>query len=416
MEGERSDRAVVGHPVVVTLPRHATTSSTLQPPLWYRYFCIILGTATAISILFTIISVTITEHGRHAPSEFSVTSVLSALPMTDVSASHVRINMNITLSVRNREDDTSLYYDLVHAGLLYKDVFLANTTIDSFYQGKKDITAVEARFWAPAVNVDAWVRHAMAAESSDGAVEFNMVVEATVGLSLGTPTRKLKLVTAMCEGVMVDATTGSMQGEKNKCEPYPDPRAAFLRRLVVIIAASFIIAGTIVFIVWLVLRPRVPEFRVDSVSLSNFNLSSTSSLLTGNWDVKFAVSNPNHKISLYYDHIAASVFYKDESLSETTVAPFDQGTRNQTTVTATFSAAARYVDKKAADSILSDRTSRGSVDFNVRMVARVRLKAGSWQERRRFMRVYCGNLAVGLSSSSVGGTMVGGARECKVGL
>ncbi|XP_057483461.1 NDR1/HIN1-like protein 10 isoform X2 [Actinidia eriantha] len=181
-------------------------------------------------------------------------------------------------------------------------------------------------------------------------------------------------------------------------QPYPDPRAAFLRRLVVIIAASFIIAGTIVFIVWLVLRPRVPEFRVDSVSLSNFNLSSTSSLLTGNWDVKFAVSNPNHKISLYYDHIAASVFYKDESLSETTVAPFDQGTRNQTTVTATFATAARYVDKKAADSILSDRTSRGIVDFNVRMVARVRLKAGSWQERRRFMRVYCGNLAVGLSS------------------
>ncbi|PSR89828.1 hypothetical protein CEY00_Acc30021 [Actinidia chinensis var. chinensis] len=199
-------------------------------------------------------------------------------------------------------------------------------------------------------------------------------------------------------------------------QPNPDPRAAFLRRLVVIIAASFIIAGTVVFIVWLILRPRVPEFRVDSVSLSNFNLSSTSSLLTGNWDVKFAVSNPNHKISLYYDHIEASVFYKDESLSETTVAPFDQGTRNQTVVRATFAAAARYVDKKAADSINSDRTSRGSVDFNVRMVARVRLKAGSWRERHRFMRVYCGNLAVGLSSNSAGGTMVGGARECKVGL
>ncbi|PSR86449.1 hypothetical protein CEY00_Acc32071 [Actinidia chinensis var. chinensis] len=221
MEGERSDRAVVGHPVVVTLPRHATTSSTPlpSPPMRNRYFCIIMGTATAISLLLTIIPIIITEHGSHALSEFSVTSVLSALPMTDVSASHVRINMNITFSVRNRfEDDTSLYYDLVHAGLLYKDVFLANTTIDSFYQGKKDITAVEARFWAPAVIVDAWVRHAMAAESSDGAVEFNMVVEATVGLSLGTPTRKLKLVTAMCEGVRVDAATGSMQGEKNKCE------------------------------------------------------------------------------------------------------------------------------------------------------------------------------------------------------
>ncbi|KAF5949834.1 hypothetical protein HYC85_011827 [Camellia sinensis] len=51
-------------------------------------------------------------------------------------------------------------------------------------------------------------------------------------------------------------------------QPYPDLPATFLRRLFGILIASFIIVATIAFIVWLILRPRLPEFQVDSLSLS----------------------------------------------------------------------------------------------------------------------------------------------------
>ncbi|XAR59638.1 hypothetical protein NMG60_11015546 [Bertholletia excelsa] len=197
--------------------------------------------------------------------------------------------------------------------------------------------------------------------------------------------------------------------------PYPDRRATFLRRLFGIFIASFIIAGTIGFIVWLVLRPRLPEFRVDSVSLSNFNLSSSSSQITGNWDVQFTARNPNHKISLYYDHIDASVSYKSERLSETRMAPFAQGKRNQTAVRATFVAALAYVDKSVVDGITKERT-RGNVNFNVRMVARVRFKGSVWRDRRRFLSVYCGDLVVGVSAKNGGGTLTTAPRPCNVGL
>ncbi|CAH2049773.1 unnamed protein product [Thlaspi arvense] len=196
-------------------------------------------------------------------------------------------------------------------------------------------------------------------------------------------------------------------------QPYPSPRATFLRRLFAILVATLIIAGTIVFIIWIVLRPRLPHFQVDSVTLSNFNLSS-SSLITGNWDVRFTVRNPNHKLSLYYDNIDAFIYYKGESLAETTLPPFVQGKKNQTAMRATFAASSAYVDKWVVDDINGDKAKGASVSFNARMLARIRYKSGLWA-RRRFWRIYCGELPVSLSANGTGGTLVGGTKECRVG-
>lgn len=201
--------------------------------------------------------------------------------------------------------------------------------------------------------------------------------------------------------------------------PYvPDPRAAFARRFFAVLIASFLVALTVALALWLVLRPRLPDFTLSSLSLSNLNLSS--SLLTADFAVDFNVANPNKKITFYYDHLRAAVYYSDsdDSLAETALPPFFQPTRNQTTVRATFATAGAYVDKSVAEGI---NGSKGSVSFNIRVVARVRLKAGWWRARERYLRVYCGDLAVAMNSSRSGsggggGTLVGGPRECRVAL
>lgn len=219
----------------------------------------------------------------------------------------------------------------------------------------------------------------------------------------------------------------------NTSYPYPNPnlhpnpnpyydttaanrRATLLRRIFAAIIAAVIITGTIIFIMWLVLRPRIPEFSIDTLTLTNFNVSPSSALITGNWDVRFTVRNPNKKITLVYDQIQAFIFYRYDSLSSTTVPPFVQGTKNQTQVRATFAASSAYAGRRAVDGIASERT-RGSVSFNVRIVARVRFKAGAWRARRRFLRVLCGDLLVGVPSNGTaagGGSLTGGPRGCRV--
>ncbi|XP_055835556.1 NDR1/HIN1-like protein 10 [Solanum dulcamara] len=196
--------------------------------------------------------------------------------------------------------------------------------------------------------------------------------------------------------------------------PYAAQRTTFLRRVIGIAIASMVIAGTFVFILWLVLRPRLPEFRVDSMSVSNLNL--TNSLISANWDLRFTVRNPNKKMTLYYDDVAAAVFYDDVSLSDTTVPPFFQDKRVETIQKASFATAGAYVDNRFFDMMNKERSRRGAIGFNVRMVARVRFKAGAWRARRRFVRVYCKDLSVGVGSKNSSGTLLGGARQCRVGV
>ncbi|GMH11138.1 hypothetical protein Nepgr_012979 [Nepenthes gracilis] len=199
--------------------------------------------------------------------------------------------------------------------------------------------------------------------------------------------------------------------------PYYDisQRATFYRRLLAVIIALFIIFGVALFITWLVLRPRLPEFRVDSLSVSQFKLSSSPSQISGKWDVLFTVSNPNTKMHVYYDAIDAFLYYKSELLAQNQLVPFDQGTKSQTNVSTELVAASAYVDGKVVSAINSDR-SHGSVNFNVKLLAIVRFKAGAWRARKRWLKVYCDNLTVGVSSNDAKGTLTGGSRKCDVGL
>lgn len=217
-------------------------------------------------------------------------------------------------------------------------------------------------------------------------------------------------------------TTSTAAYYYNNNNPYyhqPNPYAAdqrntFLRRVIVFAIASLVIAGTFVFIVWLILRPKLPEFRIDSLSLSNLKLNN--SLITANFDLRFTVRNPNKKMTLYYDDVAAAVYYDYVSLSDTTVPPFFQEKRAETGQKASFATSGAYVDSRAFDEMNRERARRGAIGFNVRMFARVRFKAGAWRARRRFVRVYCKDLSVGVPTNKSSGNLLGGSRQCRVGL
>ena len=191
---------------------------------------------------------------------------------------------------------------------------------------------------------------------------------------------------------------------------------AFVRTFLIAMIVVFISMGVIIFILWLVLRPRLPEFRVDSLSLTNFSSSDTS--VSGNWDVRFSAYNPNKKLSIYYDTVDSSVFYRTEFIADTRIPPFKQSKRNQTFVDASFAARDAYVDRRALGDINADRT-RGTLSFNVKLLARAEFKTGGWRARNKIVRVWCQSLVVSISSSNTsasGSGKLGAPKDCQVGL
>ncbi|KAK4762330.1 hypothetical protein SAY87_013683 [Trapa incisa] len=197
-------------------------------------------------------------------------------------------------------------------------------------------------------------------------------------------------------------------------QQYPR-RSSFIRYFLVAMIAFFVITGCIFFIVWLVLRPRIPEFSVQSVKVSNFSVVDTMRV-SGTWQVGLLAANPNKKMKISYDNINAGLYYKSEFITITRIPPFDQGTRNQTALDVFFSADNAYVITRAVNELNSDR-AKGNVAFQIKGMAWVRFSSGWWRVRRRELRFWCVDLAVGLSSSSNGtANLVGAQRNCKVSI
>ncbi|XVE59636.1 hypothetical protein DITRI_Ditri05aG0062000 [Diplodiscus trichospermus] len=190
--------------------------------------------------------------------------------------------------------------------------------------------------------------------------------------------------------------------------PPQNPRPTFFRRLLVAFAIVLIIFGTILLIVWLVVRPKFPDFSIQSLSPSNFNASNQR--VNATWNAQFQVSNQNKKLSLSYDDVVSSIFHKDNFLTETRIGPFVQGTRNVSTVEASYSVVDSFVEGKVVDEMNGER-SRGQIKFNVKVLADVAFRYGGWRGRRRILRVWCNDVA--LTGSS--GELTGGPNKCSVG-
>lgn len=195
--------------------------------------------------------------------------------------------------------------------------------------------------------------------------------------------------------------------------PYqPNPSSTFFRKILIFTITFFFIFGAVLLIVWLVVRPRLPDFEITSLSVTN--LTATDSHVTGTWDARFHSSNPNKKMTVSYYDVVSSIFFKSNYLTRTQIAPFRQDTGAQTNLTAIFSVIDSYVDSKVVGDINSER-SHGTIYFNVKLEAIAGYRYGWWRIRRRVLGVWCDSVPTNVSSSG-SGSMVGGSRKCRVGM
>ncbi|KAL0369487.1 UNVERIFIED_CONTAM: hypothetical protein Sangu_0266800 [Sesamum angustifolium] len=94
------------------------------------------------------------------------------------------------------------------------------------------------------------------------------------------------------------SSVNAYYSQNNPYYQQPDPniarRATFLRRVLAFVIGLIVVFAAITFIVWLVLRPQLPEFRVDSFSVSNFTLGNNS-LISFTSEVRLTARNPNRR-------------------------------------------------------------------------------------------------------------------------
>ncbi|XP_059623308.1 NDR1/HIN1-like protein 6 [Cornus florida] len=142
----------------------------------------------------------------------------------------------------------------------------------------------------------------------------------------------------------------------------------FLLILQIIIIA--LLAG----IIFLIFRPKLPKYSIDSLRITQFTLNTDNSLYA-TFNVNITARNPNKKIGIYYEGGSnIGVWYTGTKLCEGSLPKFYQGHRNTTVLDVALTGQTQNANNLLSS--LQAQQQTGSIPLNLRVKVPVRIKLG----------------------------------------
>ncbi|RDY11281.1 NDR1/HIN1-like protein 6, partial [Mucuna pruriens] len=160
----------------------------------------------------------------------------------------------------------------------------------------------------------------------------------------------------------------------------------FLSKTVISFAIIFLIFDVV--ILWVVIKPQLPSFQLNSAVVSSLS-TTTDAELTAVFDVAVIVRNPNHDLHVSYKSVEVAAWFGHRSIASASVEPFWQVAGSETPVRARFGVERKPFPRGVINGV-GEQRGRGSVDFGVTMVARVKFWWGPIvRTRARSLTVEC---------------------------
>ncbi|KAF3442735.1 hypothetical protein FNV43_RR16652 [Rhamnella rubrinervis] len=191
--------------------------------------------------------------------------------------------------------------------------------------------------------------------------------------------------------------------------------SAFIRGFLIMLIILVTITCVSSIIVWMILRPETPVFKLETLAVSNFN--SSTSHFSANWDSNITVENPNHKLKVYFDRIHSFVYYREDFMSSAAADPLLIPTKGHHVMKlkmATNNSDEHVVGNWVMEDIVRQRNS-GTVSFNIRLLIYTTFKSGGWWTRQATLKVFCDDKKVNFVGNETNGVLIGGNNsQCDV--
>ncbi|KAG6522900.1 NDR1/HIN1-like protein 3 [Zingiber officinale] len=147
---------------------------------------------------------------------------------------------------------------------------------------------------------------------------------------------------------------------------------------------SLVIAlGVVILVLWLVFRPNQPKARVETASLTQFDLAN-STTLSYNLSFDLTVRNPNRRMSFYYDRLEARAEYDGDRFGFTNLPTFYQGHKNTTVIRTIHFGGTQPMFGDSVDETYRRERSEGFYYIDVKVRAKMRVKV--WIFKLRYNR------------------------------
>ncbi|CAL5362740.1 unnamed protein product [Camellia sinensis] len=173
-----------------------------------------------------------------------------------------------------------------------------------------------------------------------------------------------------------------------------------------------IVVGITCGILYLVFRPKLPNYSVDSLSISDLRLINFGMSLYAKFDVKITATNSNKKIGIYYEKGSQlSVWYSDTNLCQGTLPKFYQGHQNTTHLDVALTGQTQYASTLMT--ALQQQQQTGRIPLDLKIDVPVSVKLGKLKLRKVRVLGTCLLVVDSLSANSLISIK---ASTCKFGL
>lgn len=227
--------------------------------------------------------------------------------------------------------------------------------------------------------------------------------------------------TAAAANISLPPTKSQLHGPNR---PTYRPRAAPPRRrssnrccctlfcwLILILFILIILLGAAGAVLYFLYHPQRPSFTVTSLKLSTFKLSSSSSTLTSKFQLTLSATNPNKKITFFYQPTSVNILTGDMDVGDGVIPSFEHGKENTTVLKIPV---ARSGEVAADDAVKGSLKSKSALALKVKMETKVEAKMGMFRTPRVGIRVLCDGIQVTLPAGEKPATASAVNSACAV--
>ncbi|KAK7269019.1 hypothetical protein RIF29_21734 [Crotalaria pallida] len=184
--------------------------------------------------------------------------------------------------------------------------------------------------------------------------------------------------------------------------PAPKKRSCFCKCIcwtITLLVLIIIILAASVGILYLIFKPKLPNYSVDTLRISDLRLNFDMSLYA-KFDVKITATNPNKKIGIYYEKGGKlSVWFTNTRLCEGSLPKFYQGHQNKTVLNVSLNGQVQSGTTLMA--ALQQQQQTGRVPLDLKVHAPVAIKLGRLKLRKVKVLGECQLVVDSLSSNNL---------------
>jgi hypothetical protein len=142
-----------------------------------------------------------------------------------------------------------------------------------------------------------------------------------------------------------------------------------------VVAIVLVVAlGATAGILYAVFRPKIPTFNVDRLTVTRFDVNTTTAVVTDAFEVQVTANNPNRRIGVYYDGGEVTASFNGTELCSGAFPALYQGHRATVRPLITLQGETRLDSAVAAQ--LAQQQQAGFIPLTVNARVPIRIKFG----------------------------------------